>query len=32
MTRSTGAIEYDRQGADEITFLDITATHEGGAR
>lgn len=23
------AIEYDRQGADEITFLDITATHEG---
>ena len=20
---------YDRQGADEITFLDITATHEG---
>lgn len=23
------AIEYDRQGADEICFLDITATHEG---
>ena len=23
------AIAYDRQGADEITFLDITATHEG---
>ncbi len=23
------AIEYNRQGADEITFLDITATHEG---
>ncbi len=23
------AIDYDRQGADEITFLDITATHEG---
>ena len=23
------AVEYDRQGADEITFLDITATHEG---
>lgn len=23
------AIEYDRQGADEITFLDINATHEG---
>ena len=23
------AIEYDRQGADEIVFLDITATHEG---
>ncbi len=23
------AREYDRQGADEITFLDITATHEG---
>lgn len=23
------AMEYDRQGADEITFLDITATHEG---
>ncbi len=23
------AISYDRQGADEITFLDITATHEG---
>lgn len=23
------AIEYDRQGADEIIFLDITATHEG---
>ncbi|MEG1686911.1 MAG: imidazole glycerol phosphate synthase subunit HisF [Angelakisella sp.] len=23
------AIEYDRQGADEITFLDITATFEG---
>lgn len=23
------AIQYDRQGADEITFLDITATHEG---
>lgn len=23
------AIMYDRQGADEITFLDITATHEG---
>ena len=22
------AIEYDRQGADEICFLDITATHE----
>jgi cyclase len=22
------AIEYDRQGADEIVFLDITATHE----
>lgn len=22
------AIAYDRQGADEITFLDITATHE----
>ncbi len=23
------AIEYNRQGADEITFLDINATHEG---
>lgn len=23
------AINYDRQGADEITFLDINATHEG---
>lgn len=23
------AMEYDRQGADEICFLDITATHEG---
>lgn len=23
------AIAYDRQGADEITFLDINATHEG---
>ncbi len=23
------AIAYDRQGADEITFLDITASHEG---
>ncbi len=23
------AIEYDKQGADEIVFLDITATHEG---
>lgn len=23
------AIEYNRQGADEIVFLDITATHEG---
>lgn len=23
------AIEYDLQGADEIVFLDITATHEG---
>lgn len=23
------AMEYSRQGADEITFLDITATHEG---
>ncbi|MDR1028071.1 MAG: imidazole glycerol phosphate synthase subunit HisF, partial [Clostridiales Family XIII bacterium] len=23
------AIAYDKQGADEITFLDITATHEG---
>ena len=23
------AIAYDRQGADEICFLDITATHEG---
>lgn len=23
------AMEYDRQGADEIAFLDITATHEG---
>ncbi len=23
------AMAYDRQGADEITFLDITATHEG---
>lgn len=23
------AVMYDRQGADEITFLDITATHEG---
>ena len=23
------AVEYDRQGADEITFLDITASHEG---
>ncbi len=23
------AAEYDRQGADEIVFLDITATHEG---
>lgn len=23
------AVSYDRQGADEITFLDITATHEG---
>ena len=22
-------MEYDRQGADEICFLDITATHEG---
>lgn len=25
------AIAYDRQGADEIVFLDITATHEGRA-
>lgn len=25
------AIMYDRQGADEICFLDITATHEGRA-
>jgi imidazole glycerol-phosphate synthase subunit HisF len=23
------AAEYDRQGADEVVFLDITATHEG---
>ena len=23
------AAEYDRQGADEVIFLDITATHEG---
>ena len=23
------AMEYDRQGADEICFLDITATYEG---
>ena len=23
------AMEYERQGADEICFLDITATHEG---
>ena len=23
------AVMYDRQGADEITFLDLTATHEG---
>ena len=23
------AIEYNRQGADEVVFLDITATHEG---
>ncbi len=23
------AVDYDRQGADEITILDITATHEG---
>ena len=23
------AAEYDAQGADEIVFLDITATHEG---
>lgn len=23
------AVEYDKQGADEICFLDITATHEG---
>lgn len=23
------AMEYDKQGADEICFLDITATHEG---
>ena len=23
------ASEYDRQGADEVIFLDITATHEG---
>ena len=23
------AVEYDRQGADEICFLDITATYEG---
>ena len=23
------AVAYDRQGADEICFLDITATHEG---
>ena len=23
------AMEYDRQGADEIVFLDITAPHEG---
>ena len=23
------AMEYDRQGADEITFLDINASHEG---
>ena len=23
------AVSYDRQGADEIVFLDITATHEG---
>lgn len=25
------AVEYNRQGADEIIFLDITATHEGRA-
>lgn len=25
------AAEYDRQGADEVIFLDITATHEGRA-
>ena len=23
------AVEYNRQGADELVFLDITATHEG---
>ena len=23
------AKKYDREGADEITFLDITASHEG---
>ena len=23
------AVAYDRQGADELCFLDITATHEG---
>ena len=23
------AARYDREGADEITFLDITASHEG---
>ena len=26
------AIAYDRQGADELVFLDITASHEGRAR
>ena len=26
------AIAYDRQGADELVFLDITASHEGAPR
>ena len=30
-TRSNWPRRYDREGADELVFLDITATHEGRA-